>query len=179
MQDAAVEVESNILVVDRLRKRADRDIPKRRDEASTSGSSILPPHMDEVTNMLNTLSARMERLELEGKPMYINPQNIDNRGFRRPNNNVPLVMQREQRNRYRYDQRIQAPLQNNLVNDEEREEEELDPEIHCIEDSSPLPHLTQFSYEESLINSQINELSKGEKVKDNSPKRYNLRSKKK
>jgi hypothetical protein len=135
--------------------------------------------MDEVTNMLNTLSARMERLELEGKPMYRNPQNIDNRGFRRPNNNVPQVIPREQMNICRYDQSIQAPLQNNLVNDEEREEEELDREIHCIEDSSPLPHLTQFAYEESLINSQINELSKGEKAKDNIPKRYNLRSKNK
>jgi hypothetical protein len=179
MQDAAVEVESNILVVDRLRNKADRDIPRRRVEASTSGSSTLPPQMDEVTKMLKTLSARMERLELEGKPMYINPQNIDNRGFRRPNNNVPQVMPREQRNRDRDDQRIQAPLQNNLVNNEEREEEELDPEIHCIEDTSPFPHLTQSAYEESLINSQINELSKGEKAKDNSPNRYNLRSKKK
>ena len=43
MQDVAVEVESNILVVDRLRNKADRDIPKKRFEASTSGSSALPP----------------------------------------------------------------------------------------------------------------------------------------
>jgi hypothetical protein len=49
MQDAAVEVESNILVVDRLRNKADRDIPRRRSEASTSGSSTLPPQVDEVT----------------------------------------------------------------------------------------------------------------------------------
>jgi len=135
--------------------------------------------MDEVIKMLKTLSARMERLEFEGKPMYRNPQNIDNRGFRRPNKNVPRVMPREKGNRDRYDQRIQSPLQNNLVNDEEREEEELDPKIHCIEDTSPLPHLTQYAYEESLINSQTNELSKGEKAKENIPNRYNLRSKKK
>jgi hypothetical protein len=179
MQDVAMEVESNILAVDRLRNKADRDIPRKRVESSTSDSSTLPPHMDEVTKMLKTLLARMERLELEGKPMYKNPQNIDNRGFRRPNNNVPQVMPREQRNKDRDDQRIQDPLQNNLVNDEDREEEELDPEIHCIEDTSPLPHLTQFAYEESLINSQINELSKREKSKDNNPNRYNLKSKKK
>jgi hypothetical protein len=108
----------------------------------------------------------MEKMKVGGKTDYRNPQNIDNRGnFRRPNNNVPQIMPREQRNRDRDDQRIQTPLQNNLVTDEEREEEELDPEIHCIEDTSPFPHLTQSAYEESLMNSQINELSKGEKAK--------------
>jgi hypothetical protein len=41
--------------------------------------------------------------------------------------------------------------------------DELYPQIHCIEDTSPFPHLTQSVYEESLINTQINELSRGEK----------------
>jgi hypothetical protein len=39
----------------------------------------------------------MERWELEGKRMYRNPQNTDNRGFRRPSNNVPKALPREQR----------------------------------------------------------------------------------
>jgi hypothetical protein len=56
--------------------------------------------------------------------------------------------------------------------------DELDPEIHCIEDTSPFPHLTQSAYEESLINTQINELSRGEKS-SNTPNRYNLKSRKK
>jgi hypothetical protein len=56
--------------------------------------------------------------------------------------------------------------------------DELDPEIHCIEDTSPFPHLTQSAYEESLINTQINELSRVEKA-NNTPSKYNLRSKKK
>jgi hypothetical protein len=47
----------------------------------------------------------------------------------------------------------------------------------CIEDTSPFPHLTQSAYEESLMNSQINEMSKGEKS-NSTPNRYNLRSKK-
>jgi hypothetical protein len=42
MKDAAMEVESNILVVDRLRNKADRDISRRRTEASSSHSSPLP-----------------------------------------------------------------------------------------------------------------------------------------
>jgi hypothetical protein len=107
MQDAALEVESNILAVDRLRNKADRDRGRGRSEASTSSSSALPPQMDEVTKLLKSLSARMERLELEGKKTYISPQNIDNRGnFRRPNNNAPQIMQREPRNRDRDDQKI-------------------------------------------------------------------------
>jgi hypothetical protein len=129
--------------------------------------------------VLKSLSARMERWELEGKPMYRNPQNIDNRGFRRPSNNVPQVLPREQRNKDIEDQRIQTPLQNNLVSHEEGEEiDELDPEIHYIQDTFPFPHLTQSIYEESLMNSQVNMLGKGEKA-NNTPNRYHLRSKKK
>jgi hypothetical protein len=56
-------------------------------------------------------------------------------------------MPREQRNIDRDDHRIQAPLQNKMVDDEEKEEEELGPGIHCIEDTSPFPHLTQVAYE--------------------------------
>jgi hypothetical protein len=56
-------------------------------------------------------------------------------------------------------------LQNNLVVDEEEEEIEVDPEIHYLGDRSPSPHLTQSSYEKSLMDIQINELSKGEKEK--------------
>jgi hypothetical protein len=68
-------------------------------------------------------------------------------------------------------------LQNNLVADEEEEEVEVDPEIHCLGDTSPSPHLTQSSYEQYLMDIQINDLSQGEKEKEN-PSRYNLRSKK-
>jgi len=73
IQDAVVEVESNILVVDRLKSKVDRDISRRRVEASSSYSSPLPPQMDEVTKVLKSLSTRMEKWELEGKPMYRNP----------------------------------------------------------------------------------------------------------
>jgi hypothetical protein len=89
MQNATVEVESNILVVDQLRNKDDRDIFRKRPEASPPNSSPLPFQEDEVTKVLKSLSARMERWELEGKPMYRNPQITDNRGFRRPINNVP------------------------------------------------------------------------------------------
>ena len=92
---------------------------------------------------------------------------------------MPQASPREQRSGDRDDQRIQTPLQNSIVAHEEGEEvEELDPEIHCIEDTSPFPHLTQYAYEESLMSIQINELGKGDKA-NNDPNRYHLWSKKK
>jgi hypothetical protein len=62
--------------------------------------------------------------------------------------------------------------------DEEGEDEEDDPEIHFLGDTPPSHHLTQSTYGKSLMDNQINELSKGEKAKEN-PSRYDLRSKKK
>jgi hypothetical protein len=99
----------------------------------------------------------MEKLKLEGKQTYRNTQNDDNRGnFRRPNN-APQILPRDLRNRDRDDQKVQAPLQNNLVVDEEEgEDEENDPEIHCLGDTSSSPHLTQSAYEEYLMDNQIN-----------------------
>jgi len=75
------------------------------------------------------------------------------------------------------DHKIQYHLQNNLVTNEEGEEEELDPEIHSLWDTSSFPHLTQAAYEESLMENQLNELSRGENTSHN-PNRYSPRSKK-
>jgi hypothetical protein len=120
----------------------------------------------------------MEKIELEGKKIYRNSKNIENRdSFKRPTN-VPQIIQRDQRNRDRDDQKIQNPLQNNLVTDENEEGEDIDHEIHFLGDTSLSPHLTQSTYEEALISDQLNELRKGEKT-SNDPNRYSLRSKKK
>jgi hypothetical protein len=107
----------------------------------------------------------MERMRVEGRQAYKGPQIAENKGgFRRPNNFTPPNMQRE-KGRDREDQKIQTPFQNNFVAEgEEREVDELDPEIHCFGDTPPFPHLTQSAYEESLMDSQLNELSKGDKV---------------
>jgi len=87
-------------------------------------------------------------------------------------------MQRYHRSKDRDDQKIQTPLQNNLFVDELEGDEDLDPKIQCLEDTSSFPHLNHSSYEESLMESQLNELRKGDKAND-SPNRYNLISKKK
>jgi hypothetical protein len=178
MQYATLEVESNILAAEKLRGKSDRDRRKGKDEASTSESPVIHPQVDELTKLVKSLSAEMEKLKLEGRQNYRNTHNADNRGnFRRPNNS-PQVLPRDQRNRDRDDKKIQAPLQNNLVVDEEGEEEETDPEIHCLGDTSSSPHLTKYAYEESLMDIHLNELSKGVKTNGN-PSKYNLSSKRK
>jgi hypothetical protein len=179
MQDAAIEVESNVLAVDRLRSKADADRRKRKSEASTSDPSVPHPQVDKLTKMVKSLSAEMEKMRVEGRQAYKGPQNTEKGGgFKRPNNFTPTNVQRE-KGRDREDQKIQAPFQNNFVAEgEEGKSDELDPKIHCVRDTPPFPHLTQSAYEESLMNSQLNELSKGDKASGGRG-RYNLRSDKK
>jgi hypothetical protein len=156
IQDAALEVESNIVGSDKLRGKSDRDKRKNRVEASTSDSFVVHPQVDELTKLVKSLSAEMEKLKFEGKKNYRNTQNVDNRGnFRRPNNS-PQILLRDPRNIDRDDQKVQTPLQNNLVDDEEGEDEETDPKIHFLGDTSSSPHLTQSAYEKSLMDNQIN-----------------------
>jgi hypothetical protein len=56
--------------------------------------------------------------------------------------------------------------------------DEPEPKIHSVEVTPPFPHLTKSAYEESLMDSQLNELSKGDKA-GGGRGRYNLRSDKK
>jgi ribonuclease HI len=184
MQDAAIEVESNMLAADRLRNKADTDRRKGKSEASTSdsnisGPSLSHPQVNELAQVMNFLKEEVERLKVERRQMYKGPQNTENKGgFRRPNNFAPPTMHKE-KERDRDDQRIQAPFQNNFVADEEeREPDEPEPKIHSVEVTPPFPHLTKSAYEESLMNSQLNELSKGDKA-GGGRGRYHLRSDKK
>jgi hypothetical protein len=178
MKDVGLEVESNILVADNIRSKDDRDKRKVRFEASTSGSYSSHPQVDELTKLVKLFSIEMEKVKIEARQTYRNTQNDDNRGnFRRPTNS-PQTIQRDQRNRDKDDQKIQTPLQNNLVTDEDEEEEGNDPEIHFLGDTSSSPHLTQYAYEEVLMSNQMNDLSKGEEAR-HTPNIYNLRSKQK
>jgi hypothetical protein len=118
MKYAAIEVESNVLVVDRLRNKDDVDRRKGRSEASTFSPSVPHPQVDELTKMVKSLSAEMERMKVEGRQAYKGPQSAKNKGgFRRPNNVVSPTVQRE-RGRDREDQKIQAPFQNNFMDEE-------------------------------------------------------------
>jgi hypothetical protein len=80
MQDASLEVESNILAAEKLRSKSNRDKIKGRYEASTFDSSVAHPQVDELTKLVKSFSTEMEKLKFEGKQSYRNPQNVDNRG---------------------------------------------------------------------------------------------------
>jgi uncharacterized small protein (DUF1192 family) len=133
MQDAVVEVESNILAADRLRNQADTNRRKEKSEASTSSPSLSHPQVNELAQVMNFLKEEVERLKVERRQMYKGPQNSENKGgFRRPNNFSPPTMHKE-KERDRDDQRIKAPFQNNFVADEEeRETDEPEPKIHSV-----------------------------------------------
>ena len=91
MQDATLEVESNILAADKYRSKSDRDRRKGRVEASTYDSSVAHPQVDELTKLVKSLSAKMEKLKFEGRKSYRNPHNVYNRGnFIRPNNSPQI-----------------------------------------------------------------------------------------
>jgi hypothetical protein len=65
MQDASIEVESNIMAVDKLRSKADRDKIKVRSETSTSSSSVSHPQVDELTKLVKYISAEMGKVKIE------------------------------------------------------------------------------------------------------------------
>jgi hypothetical protein len=110
IQDAAVEVESNVLAVDTLINKVDTDRRKGRFEASTSDPFAPHPQVNKLTKMVKSLSAEMDKMKFEGKQSYKNSQNDDNRGnFIRPKFS-PQILPREPKNRDRDDQRIHTPL---------------------------------------------------------------------
>jgi hypothetical protein len=123
MQDAAIEIESNILAADKLKSRSDRDRKKQKEELPSSSNSASDTKIDEVAKMLKTLTSEMERLKMEQKQPnrpaqeggYRNPNQ-----FKRPNN-VPQILPRERKNQD--DQKVLPPFQNNAVDEEEDEDD--------------------------------------------------------
>jgi hypothetical protein len=99
MKYVALEVESNILAVDKLRGQSDRDRRKQKEEASSLDASGINPQVDELTKLVNSLSTEMEKLKLEGRQTNKNPQYFGNTNNFRMSNNTPQILQRDQRNR--------------------------------------------------------------------------------
>jgi hypothetical protein len=64
-QYAALEVESNILATDKIRRKSDIDRRKNRSEESTSDCSGVNPQVDELTKPIKSLSFEMEKMKLE------------------------------------------------------------------------------------------------------------------
>ena len=62
MQDAALEVESNIMAAEKLKGHADR---RRQRGESSSSSSSSEPKIDKMTKMIESLAAEISKLKVE------------------------------------------------------------------------------------------------------------------
>ena len=182
MQDAALEVESNILVAHRLKGSNDRT----KSRESPSSSSVSNPKLDKMSKMIESLTAEMAKLKVEnqqnskGKGAYEQP----NRNFNRnPNNfrrNTQPQVQILQRDRITADdQNINTPLQNAVFEDDDDDyeiDEDNGDNINCVEADIENSFLTQDDYEEALISEQIeSNTDDGIIFQTDDKGRYNLR----
>jgi hypothetical protein len=92
MQEAALEVESNILASEKLKTKSDRDKKKQREELpSSSNPTESDPKLDEMTRTLKALTSEIAKLKWEAKQPNIPYQDVANKNtnqFRRPNNSL-------------------------------------------------------------------------------------------
>jgi len=152
MQDAALEVESNIMAAEKLKSRVDRK--RQRGEASSSSPSSSEPRLDKMTKMIESLAAEISKLKVEqssGKARLQNtfaPRNPNT--FKRENEQVQIIPRGKETNE---EQKVKAPFQNVVMEEDQFEE---DDEIHCMEDKGSAAFLTLTAYEESLLQDQAN-----------------------
>lgn len=143
MQDNALEVESNVLVANRLRGGIDKEKRKQKAEVSTSRTSNIDPKLDELTKMVKSLTIDMSKLKMESRPSTTRNVSFDlpnKQQFRRPN--APQIMLRERRDTE--DQKVQPPLQNVIFEyKEEAEGLERGADINCLRDKEGMIYLTQ------------------------------------
>ena len=148
MQDAALEVKSNIMDVEKLKSNIDRR--RQRGKASSSSALSLEPKLDKMTRMIESLATEVSKLKIEqnsGKtrqhntfaPRRQNP-------FRRAYELLQIMQKGEES---KEDQKVKAPFQNIVMEEEQFEEDE--DEIHCMEDKCTAAFLTLAEYEESLL----------------------------
>jgi hypothetical protein len=181
MQDASLEVESNILASQKLKGNSDRRRP--RNEASSSSSA--DPKLDKMAKMLESLTSEISKLKIENKQPVKGRGTYDYAGrnpnqnpnnFRR-NNQPTQILQREKNPTE--DQRIKAPLQNVVMDEDEGDyQEDGEDNIHCVGEETGKSYLTQHDYEEALMTEQTEDNSVDDGIFTTEDKnRYNLRSK--
>ena len=128
-----------------------------------------------MTRMIESLDAKISKLEVEqnsGKTRFPNtfaPRNPN--PFKRANEQMKIIQKGKETNE---DQRVEAPFQNVVMEEEHIEDED---EIHCIKDKGSAAFLTLAIYEESLLQEQDSQRWDREAVLQTEEKqRYNLRS---
>jgi hypothetical protein len=87
---------------------------------------------------------------LKERQTYRNTQNVDNRGnFRRPIMFLRFFQEIPEAGKGMI--KNPNPFPKQPCYDEDEEDEENDPEIHCLGDTPSSPHLTQSAYGKSLM----------------------------
>jgi hypothetical protein len=82
MQEATIEVESNILTSDRLKTRSEKDKKKHREDSlSSSNSATSDPKLDEMTKTLKDMTFEIATMKWESKK--------PNKAFKRAGNKNP------------------------------------------------------------------------------------------
>ena len=92
MQEAAIEVESNILAANKLKAEENKGVKEKKKQkedkqASTSKDFSAEEKLDEMSNLMKHLASKMSKLEVENRPAARRPPGIPNRNlvpFRRP-----------------------------------------------------------------------------------------------
>ena len=132
MQEAALEVESNILASNRLKEHLDHQVydqnGKKKLTPPTSTSQTTESKIDEMTKLVRILTAKLNKLELDKKPNKpIQEGERNTNHFRHPF--APRLIPRERRNndiqrerRENEDYRV-PPIQNNVTNEGEEDED--------------------------------------------------------
>ena len=180
MQEAAIKVESNLLASEKLKGKTNRK--KRSEETSISSNSN--QKVDKLAKMLETLTYEMSKIKLDGKSPakgrnqndYPNRNQNQNQSWRRNNQQVQLMQRAKNPTD---EQRIRAPFQNVVLDEEDEDEvQELEEDIHCVEDGDEQIFLTESDYEGSLFDQQLNQLYEYQCVlQADEQTGYNLRSK--
>ena len=108
MQDATLEVESNIMATEKLKGQADRR--RHRGQASTSSTLSSEPKSDKMTKMIESLATEISKLKVEqnsGKTRQqstFSPRNPN--PFRRENEQLQIMRRGEES---KEDQKVKAP----------------------------------------------------------------------
>jgi hypothetical protein len=179
MQDAALEVESNITASQKLKGRAE----KKKSVVDSSSSSN--SQMEKMAKMLDSLTSEMSKLKVQNQPPAkaresntFSPRNPNAFPYRR-NNPQTQILQRDRNPNE--DQRIKVPLQNVVMDEDNGEGQEDDEgDIHCVGDETGTSYLTQQDYEQSLMTEEAEDDLLGDGIFTAEDKnRYNLRSKSK
>jgi hypothetical protein len=179
MQDVSLEVESKIMASQKLKGKFERK------KLSADPPSSSNTKMEKMTKMLDRLTSKMSKLKIQSQqpvrikePNAYAPMNPNAFPYRRKNQQVQ-ILQRDKN--VADDQRIRAPFQNAMLEEEQElshDEVEEEDDINCFGDENDSSFFTQVDHEEAQIDEQIHDASIEEYFyqTDDQPG-YNLRPK--